>query len=240
LIAPLTPLLAFLAGVLTILSPCVLPLAPIVIAGGRAQDPRGPLALAAGLAITFGLVGGSLASLGIEFGEAAHVRAISAAIMIIVGLAMLLPALSNRSEQLLAPLSGLADKAAARLPNAGLWGQAAAGVVLALAWAPCVGPTLGAAFALAATGGSLAASMIVMTIFAFGAATSLLVAGYGLARLASSGRKIAGRTGQIGRSMLGAAFALVGAAILTGFDQKLEAGFIDAMPDWLVTFATRL
>jgi cytochrome c-type biogenesis protein len=160
--------------------------------------------------------------------------------MVLVGLAMLLPALGDRSEQLLAPISGLADKVAKRLPSAGLWGHAAAGVVLALAWAPCVGPTLGAAFALAASGGSLGASMIVMTLFALGAATSLLVAGYGLGRLASSGRKLAGRTGQIGRSGLGLAFALVGAAILTGWDQKLEAGFIDSMPDWLVTFATRL
>lgn len=240
MIAPTTLLLAYLAGVLTILSPCVLPLAPIVIAGARAQDARGPLALAAGLALTFGVVGGSLASLGIEFGEAAHVRAVSAAIMILVGLAMLLPRLSARSERLLAPLSGAADALAARLPNAGLWGQLAAGIVLALAWAPCVGPTLGAAFALAASGGSLAASMAVMTLFALGAATSLLVAGYGLGRLATGGRKFAGRAGQIGRGGLGMAFALVGAAILTGLDQRLEAAFIDAMPDWLVTFATRL
>jgi cytochrome c-type biogenesis protein len=79
--------------------------------------------------------------------------------------------------------------------------------------------------------------MIVMTLFALGSATSLLVAGYGLGRLASSGRRLAGRTGQIGRSGLGLAFALVGAAILT---KKLEAGFIDSTPDWLVTFATRL
>ena len=143
-------------------------------------------------------------------------------------------------SHLLAPLSGAADALAARLPNAGLWGQLAAGIVLALAWAPCVGPTLGAAFALAASGGSLAASMGVMTVFALGAATSLLVAGYGLGRIASSGRKIAGRAGQIGRGGLGMAFALVGAAILTGFDQRLEAAFIDAMPDWLVNFATRL
>jgi cytochrome c-type biogenesis protein len=240
LIAPWTLLLAFLAGVLTVLSPCVLPLAPVVIAGGRAKDPRGPLALAAGMALTFGLVGGSLATLGIEFGEAGYVRAASAAIMVVVGLAMVIPALSDRAERLLAPASGLADSLARRLPNAGLWGQAGAGVVLALAWAPCVGPTLGAAFALAASGGSLVASMTVMTIFALGAATSLLAAGYGLGRLASGGRKLVGRTGRIGRSGLGLAFALVGTAILTGFDQKLETAFIDAMPDWLVTFATRL
>ena len=61
--------LVFSAGVLTILSPCVLPLAPIVVASARAKDPRGPIALGLGLALTFGLVGGILASFGVEFGD---------------------------------------------------------------------------------------------------------------------------------------------------------------------------
>jgi cytochrome c-type biogenesis protein len=52
--------LALAAGVLTIFSPCVLPLAPIVVAGARARDPRGPIALGLGLAATFGVVGGVL------------------------------------------------------------------------------------------------------------------------------------------------------------------------------------
>jgi cytochrome c-type biogenesis protein len=82
--------------------------------------------------------------------------------------------------------------------------------------------------------------MLVMTVFALGAATSLLAAGYGLGRLASGGRSLAGRAGQLGRSGLGLAFAVVGAAILTGLDQRLETGILDAMPDWLVTLATRL
>jgi cytochrome c-type biogenesis protein len=112
--------------------------------------------------------------------------------------------------------------------------------VLALAWAPCVGPTLGAAFALAASGGSLAASMAVMTVFALGSGTSLLAAGVGLRRLVTGGHNSAARTGQIGRGGLGIAFALVGAAILTGIDHQLEATFIQTMPDWLVNFATRL
>jgi cytochrome c-type biogenesis protein len=82
LTGPTTLILAFLAEVLTILSPSVLPLAPIVIASARAEDAWGPLALAAGLALTFGLVGGSLASFGIEFGETGWVRTVSATIMV--------------------------------------------------------------------------------------------------------------------------------------------------------------
>jgi cytochrome c-type biogenesis protein len=240
LIGPVTLILAFLAGVMTILSPCVLPLAPVVIAGGRATDPLGPLALASGLALTFGVVGGALAALGVEFGDSGWVRAVSAVTMIIVGGVMAASRLSNQAERLLSPSSRFADALAARLPNSGLWGQAGIGVVLAFAWAPCAGPTLGAAFSLAASGGSLPVTMIIMTVFALGAATSLLAAGYGLGRLAASGRRIAGSTGEYGRVGLGAAFVIVGALILTGLDHRVEAAFVETMPDWLVNFATRL
>jgi len=236
----LTLPLAFLAGIMTILSPCVLPLAPIVIAGGRANDPRGPLALAAGLALTFGIVGGALAALGVEFGAADGVRYASAALMLAVGVIMIVPALNLGAERALAPLAGFSDALRARLPATGLLGQFALGVVLAFAWAPCAGPTLGAAFALAAGGGSLAMSMLTMTVFAFGAAGALLAAGYGLAKLAGGARRWAGKTAEFGRWAFGAALVAVGAVILLGFDHRIEAAFIDSMPDWLVSFATRI
>lgn len=231
--------LAFAAGVLTILSPCVLPLAPVVIAGARASDPRAPLFLALGLAVTFGVAGGVMASLGVEAGGSGGVRTISAAIMAIIGLVMLLPALSSRTEQWLSPLTGVADRLAQRLPKAGIIGQIGLGAVLALAWAPCAGPALGAAFALAASGGTLAAAMAVMAVFALGAAGALLVAGYGLGRLAKPGRKLAGQASAAGRILLGATFAATGLLILTGADHIIEAHFVEAMPDWLVAFATR-
>jgi cytochrome c biogenesis protein CcdA len=232
--------IAFLAGVLTILSPCVLPLTPILVAGGRATDPRGPLALAAGLALTFGIVGGLLASFGVEVGASDHVRWISAAIMLAVGLILLVPALNDRAERLLAPASGAADALRGRLPVAGLAGQAATGAILAFAWAPCAGPTLGAAFALAASGGSLLAAMATMAAFALGAASSLLAVGYGLGRLAAKGRGIVRRAGAIGRFALGGAFAAIGALMLTGLDRQVEAYLITIMPDWLTAFAAQL
>ncbi len=235
-----TLLLAFAAGLLTILSPCVLPLAPIVVAGARARDTRGPLALAAGLAVTFGIVGGSLASFSIELGETGAVRLVAAGLMILVGLVMLVPMLGMGSERLLGPLSGFADRLAKRLPEAGLLGQFCAGIVLAFAWAPCVGPTLGAAFALAASGGSLGAAMLTMAIFALGAATSLMLVGYGLSKLAGSARLMAGRGAAISQTGLAIVLMVTGGAILTGFDKVVEAFFVQAMPDWLVIAATRL
>ena len=229
---------AFAAGALTILSPCVLPLAPIVIASGRAKDPRGPLALAAGLAVTYGVVGGALASAGAEFGDSAFIRVASGVLMLAIGLSLLVGRFGDALEMRLGRLGSVADTLRARLPNAGLIGEAATGVVLAFAWAPCAGPTLGAAFALAAQGGSLAAAMLTMTVYAMGAAGSLLIVGYGVGRVFH--RKGAASAGVGGRRALGAAMALVGAFVLLGLDHVVEAKLIAAMPDWLTGFAASL
>ncbi len=230
--------LAFAAGMLTILSPCVLPLAPVVIASARSQDPRGPIALALGLAATFGVVGGVLASFGVAFGDWDWARAVSASIMIAIGAALLVPAIGDAIERRL----GFADRAAGvlghRLPNVGLAGQAAAGSVLAFAWAPCAGPILGAALLLAAKGGSVAAAMATMSAYALGAAGALIAVGYTVGRIASKARFAWAGAG--GRIALGAAFAIIGTAVLTGLDHNVEAVLVAATPDWLTAFATSL
>ena len=211
---------------------------PIVVAGAQARGPAGPLVLAAGLALTFGVVGGVLASLGFAI-DMPVVRGVSALVMVVVGAVMLIPLLDARAEQVLAPLSALAESLSDRLPAAGLLGQFAAGIVLAFAWAPCIGPTIGAAFALAASGRSLPLAMATMSTFAVGAAASLLAVGYGIGRLAAHSRTLVRRVARLGQAALGCAFVLVGALVLTGVDRALEGRFVEAMPDWLVTFATR-
>jgi cytochrome c-type biogenesis protein len=230
---------SFGAGVLTILNPCVLPLAPVVVAGARARDPRAPLALAGGFAAAFGIVGGFFASLGVDFGEAPYVREVAAVLILLVGLALLSPALSHRLEAALAPLQRLGAALQEKLPLSGLAGQAAAGVLLALVWAPCAGPTLAAAFVVAAKGGSLSAAMLSMGVFALGAAGALLAIGYGAGRLAGA-RRAAAATGAWGRAVLGAAFCLVGVMILSGADHWLETIATDHMPEWLLRFTSSL
>ena len=230
---------AFVAGTLTILNPCVLPLVPVVLSGARARGVGAPLALAAGLALTFGIVGTVLASSGAELGDTGAVRMVAAVLMTAFGLALVVPSIGHRLESVLLPLTQWSEGAAARLPSAGLLGAAGMGAVLAIAWAPCVGPSLGAAISLAAAGGSQAHVFATMTVFALGAAASLLSAGFVLGRLTGSGRAAAGRTAQIGRTLLGVSFVLVGLAILTGYDKIVEAKIVEAMPDWLVLFATQ-
>jgi cytochrome c biogenesis protein CcdA len=234
----LTLPIAFAAGMLTIFSPCILPLAPIVVASARATDPRGPIALGLGLAATFGVVGGILASFGVEFGDSVLARTGSAVIMIAIGAALLAPAIGDRIERQLGFVGRAADVVSERLTKAGLAGQAAAGVVLAFAWAPCAGPILGAALVLAAKGGSLAAAIATMTVYALGAAGALIGVGHAAGRVGSKARFAWAGAG--GRLVLGAAFLVIGAAVLTGLDHHIEGVLVAAMPDWLTAFATSL
>ena len=232
--------LAFAAGALTILSPCILPLAPVVVAGGSAADKRGPLALAAGLALTFALVGGTLASFGVELGANSGLRAVSAAIMIAMGLVLMARPLADALETRLAGLAGVSQALAERAPKTGLPGHAAAGAALALAWAPCAGPTLGAALALAADGASVPAAMLTMFVYVLGTASALLAVGFALGRLTAKGCRAVRSTGTGGRFALGAALAVFGALVVTGLDHWVETALIAAMPDWLINAAALL
>lgn len=236
----LTLALAFVAGLLTIFNPCVLPLAPIVVAGAAAEDVRGPFALAFGLAATFALVGGLIASAGAELGDNAVLRTVSASLMIAVGLAMAVPMLAHGFERVAGPVVAWGQGLSARLPAGGLWGQAALGALLALLWGPCVGPTLGAALVLAAGSGTLPLAMLTMGVFALGAAASLLLAGYLLGRLALRTRKATRNAAFWGRVAFGVLLVIVGLLALTGLDRQIEAAVVGAMPDWLVTFATQV
>ncbi len=102
--------------------------------------------------------------------------------------------------------------------------------MLALAWAPCAGPTLGAAFTLAASGGSLPAASLTLAVFALGAAGALIAAGYGLGRLAGAARGRVGRAAEIGRYAFALVLAVTGALVLTGLDHSLEAVLVAASP----------
>ncbi len=230
--------LSFLAGLLTILNPCVLPLVPVVVAGAAASNRLGPLALALGLAASFAVSGAILASLGIEFGESRGLRVAAALLLMLAGLALLLPALGARLGAVLAPLSALAGRLAGGV-SAGLAGNFATGALLGLAWAPCVGPTLGAAFALAASGGSKIEAASAMAVFALGAALSLLIAGTGIGYLASRARGRLAGAAALSRRVFGGALVVVALLILTGLDKALEGIVVQALPDWFVTLATR-
>src|SRR5215831_6250777 len=149
--AGLSPVIAYAAGAITILSPCVLPLVPIVLGSAAQRHKWGPLALMAGLVVSFTLTGLAVATVGPALGfDSEALRLGGAVILLLFGIALLLPRLQNVVGRVVSPLATWAGSKQSRLERFGLVGQVAIGGLLGLVWSPCVGPTLGAATLLAA------------------------------------------------------------------------------------------
>ncbi len=231
--------LGFAAGSLSTLSPCVLPLLPVLLLGALQQHRWAPLALAAGLAVSFTAAGLLLAGLGFAAGlDEAALRAAAAALMLAVGAVLLSRRLQDGFARLAAPLTGGAGGALARWRFDGLGGQFLLGALLGLVWAPCTGPTLGAAVGLAASGDGLAQAATVMAAFSLGAATPVLALAYGGRRAMTARRQSLDGLARKAKPAMGAVLAAVGLLVLTGADKAIETWLLQASPAWLIALTT--
>jgi cytochrome c biogenesis protein CcdA len=236
----LNPALAFVAGALTILSPCVLPLVPIVLGSAAQRHRAGPLVLATGLVGSFTIVGLALAISGAQAGfDPELVRQVGAVLMVAAGLVLLAPALQTLVSRAAAPLAVWAQNRQSGLDRFGLAGQGLIGVLLGLVWSPCIGPTLGAAVVLAAQGESLGAVALTMLAFACGIALVLLILAFATRQLLARWRGSLMTGGAQGRRVFGALLVAVGLLVLTGFDHIIEGLIITVSPDWLTDLTTR-
>ena len=167
--------LAYLGGVLTILSPCILPVLPFVFA--RADRPflKSGLPMLLGMAVTFALiatlaaVGGGWAVRANEYG-----RWIALALLTLFAVTLLFPALAERMTRPLVALGGKLTEATTAEANIGQ--SVVLGVATGLLWAPCAGPILGLILTAAALQGASAETALLLLVYAAGAGTSLAVA----------------------------------------------------------------
>ena len=236
----MTILLALLAGALSTLSPCVLPLLPIVLGAAVSQHRYGPAALAAGLSLSFVAIGLFVATIGFSIGlDGAAFRLLAAVLMVGFGALLMLPSLQTRLAVAGGPLSNWAEQRFGGIKGTGLVGQFAVGLLLGAVWSPCVGPTLGAASVLAAQGRDLGHVTLTMIAFGLGAATPLLVLGT-LSRQAMIGlRDRLLTTGRWAKFALGGVLVAVALLIFKGGDRVLETLIVNASPEWLTNLTTR-
>ncbi|MEP6791855.1 MAG: cytochrome c biogenesis CcdA family protein [Ramlibacter sp.] len=230
----------FLAGVLSTLSPCVLPIIPILLGSATNAHPRAPLALAGGLAISYAVIGTGLAWAGSALDiDTSVFRNAGALILGALGLVLMSAGLQQRFASATSGIGDAGNSLIARMKLDGLSGQFAIGLVLGVVWSPCVGPTLGAAVVLASQGSHLAQVALLMGIFGIGAALPVVGLAY-VSRGAMT--KIRGglmRAGKAGKTVLGAFMLLIAAMILSGVDKSVETWLVDASPAWLTELTTR-
>ena len=164
--------LSYLGGLLTIFSPCVLPVLPFIFARSDQSFRRSGLPILLGMAATFTLLA-SLAAVGgawlVEVNQ--YGRYVAMLLLLLMGMALIFPALSERLTRPLVTLGGRLQQHADQQGN--LKGSLLLGVAVGFLWAPCAGPILGLVLAGAALNGANLYSALLLLVFAAGAATSL-------------------------------------------------------------------
>jgi cytochrome c biogenesis protein CcdA len=231
--------LSLLAGVLSILSPCVLPLVPILLGSAVLAHRLGPFALAGGLMLSFTVVGTFIAAAGASLGlDQAVLRNIAAVLLLLFGLVLLLPRWQEKFAVAASGFSSSGQTLLSGLALDGLSGQFLLGLLLGVVWSPCVGPTLGAAITLASQGESLLQVGLVMAVFGLGASIPLVLLGLASRQAMARWRGKLLEAGKRGKQVLGMIMLVLGVAILTGGDKLFEAWVLSHAPDWLVRLTT--
>nr|WP_294518309.1 redoxin family protein [uncultured Rhodopila sp.] len=222
--------LAYLGGVLTIVSPCILPVLPFVFARADRPFVSSGLPLLLGMAGTFAAVA-TLAAVGGGWAVEANTygRLAALALLALFGVTLLFPALADRMTRPLVALGARLSQSADGQERAGggaILPSLLLGVATGLLWAPCAGPVLGLILTGAALQGASVGTSLLLLAYAAGAATSLALA------LLVGGRVFAAMKRSLGvgewvRRGLGAAVlvavAVIGLGLDTGFLTRVSA-----------------
>jgi cytochrome c biogenesis protein CcdA len=212
-----------------------------VLGTAASQSRVGPLALAAGLGLSFTAIGLFVATVGFAIGlDAGVFRQAGAMLLMAIGLVLAAPPLQARVALAAAPIGGwVEERVGSRFQPTGGWGQFGVGLMLGAVWAPCVGPTLGAASVVAARGEDLGAVAATMLAFGIGAALPLLGLGLLSRQTLMRWRGSLAKAGGGLKTTMGIAMIVVGLLVLSGEDKRLEAYLVSISPDWLTSLTTR-
>ena len=218
------------------LNPCVLPLLPIIAASALQEDKRAPICLAFGLSTTTALVGFLLAYAGHSLEISETVVSNSGAIFLVLfGLIILLPSEFSPVRLLFGSLGG-PNNITVRFSGSPT-ANTAAGAALGFTWSPCIGPTMGAAIALASTGEKLSLSFIVMLAYGLGVGTLFLLLAYGGQKAIYSRKTRLKKNSRYALSIFGIMSILVGIMILTEIHKVLEFWLLEITPAWLLSLS---
>ena len=226
-------LFGYIAGILTLLNPCVLPVLPVILIAAMNQHRAGPLFLCAGMSLTFVVVGMMVASVGPAFGvDAQLVSEVASIAMILFGFTLLAPALSSRFAMAAGGASGVLSSKTSGMDDSGLSGQFMTGMLLGAVWSPCIGPTLGGAIALASQGGNLFWASAIMLSFALGVSTIVMTLATLSRETLFRHRDTLQRLSGSVRYITGVLLVGLGLFLFFGLHHYLEAWAVAKLPYW--------
>jgi cytochrome c-type biogenesis protein len=215
-ISPLTFGFALGGGLLTILSPCVLPVIPLILGRSFRSHRLGPVMLVLGLVSGFALIGSLIGVASSWFvGFANLLRHVAVGLLFGLGVLAVFPELSYRLS------SSLRFGKSWEPKTPGLWSEFWIGTQLGLLWTPCAGPALGSILVLAAVKHEVLGALALLTVYGLGAGIPLLAIAYSSRHVSNSSRRLLPYAGTLQR-MGGILIAGTAIAILLGWDVQVQ------------------
>jgi cytochrome c biogenesis protein CcdA len=223
-------ILVFLAGVLTVATPCIIPILPPLLAGSVGSRLR-PLAIVLGMSITFTLMGGLFSALGIAASFAGEaMRYLAIGFLIAFGAVMVDDGLNQAYTRLSSSLVGRAARfLPLRMGDDSIGGAFLLGLSLGIVWIPCVGPVLGAVLSYVAMGGDILKGSLMLFVYSIGLGIPMLAVAYGSKRYGARLEWVRRNSLRM-RRLAGWVIILTGVGILFGVDRYIQAKLLPYFP----------
>lgn len=225
--------LSFLAGMISTLSPCVLPVLPLIVGSAIQKNRLGPLYLSIGMVLSFSTFG-LVFAVGVEMISIHILKMFGASVMIAGSLFLMIPRLSDVGVKIFSPIANLADRKQSGAKKDGIWQFIVTGIMFGALWAPCTGPTLGIAIGMAARSETQIQSLLLFVLFGIGAAVPLLLIAYSLRNYFDRHKSSLISFGEKSKVLFGWTIFIVGTIMLFNIDKTIESMLINVLPDWWV------
>lgn len=230
---------SFLAGVLTIFSPCILPMVPFVVRSSFQNSKWGPLFLALGVSISFSVSTYVIATSGHLLGFTPdRLKILSGIFLFIASILFLFPVLTDRLSLVLSPLNNKIQSISTKtsVSNKVLM-EFLNGLFLGPIWAPCSGPTLAVIIGIIIKKPELKSSIILLAIFSLGSIIPILFFSYGAKNVVQKIQKKSLENSKALKYALGLFCGVMSILILTGLDKKLETFLLSIIPDFVTNLS---
>jgi cytochrome c biogenesis protein CcdA/thiol-disulfide isomerase/thioredoxin len=223
---------AFLSGVITVLSPCILPVLPIVLSGGVGGGKARPFGVLTGFVVSFTAFTLALSAIVQALGIPVDALRIVAVVLIILfGVVMLVPWLRNRFELLTSRFAHRSGKAPDTQKRKGFWSGVVVGLSLGLIWTPCVGPIMASVISLALTQHVDGGSVSITLAYTIGTSIPMLGVMLGGRALLNKVPALTRNAGNI-QKVFGALMIVIGVAIGLGWDRQFQTFVLRALPGY--------
>ncbi|MDH5533893.1 MAG: cytochrome c biogenesis protein DipZ [Candidatus Pacebacteria bacterium] len=220
---------AFIAGIVTILSPCILPVLPFILSGSTSEDKARPWGVVLGFVASFTFFTLFLTTLVKLTGVSADVlRYASITILFLFGLSLIVPQVQLLLEKAFTMVAGKVPNTAA---STGLFGGLLVGLSLGLLWTPCVGPILASVISLALTGSVTGGAVLITLSYALGTSIPMLVIMKGGQAILQRNQWLVRNTANIQKGF-GVLMMITAFAIFNNYDRKFQSYILEAFPQY--------